>query len=438
MNRRACAQAIVFTFIFSLLFSPITQASVSTSPWQQLLTPAVQASTTIRNIDLSIFYNNLIFAEQAKEILVSEQQKTSYTQLIAKVVATTTTAIDLTSPSAILFAAQSAAILGTITVDELNQLTALVPIYSTIQSRFLTDYPNYTTYKDNAVQEKNLLLDKQKAENSITLNIASNYLTYLSANSQLALATESSLQAENQLAFAKTKLKLGLVSLRAKEDAELSLSSAQADLAIGNAEFTSAKLKLKNFLVIQASTELPALPKTELLSKLANSLNTASTLNSYLQLLYLNNIDLKKLSNLLAVEQEKQVYIENYFKNSGISVLSLPFYTLSTELSKQYTRQLQVLKQSLKSQAVSLYQNSQSTFYALQESTSNQKNQALDIAKMTKLYQLGRLSNFQLKNLQSQAKLTNFSNELNTYGYQTLILQLESLCGTLTYQELIK
>ena len=437
MNRKLVDKFIVFIILGTLLIMPSASAAVNISPWQQLLAPAVQASASIRDAKLNSIYANAIYSEQDKEITESEKQKTKYNTLIAKLTATTTAAIDFTSTSAIILAAEAAVAAGTFSPAEFTQLTELAPTYSNLQLRFMIDYQNFATYLDYANQAKNLLIAKEKAENDLALTVAANHLAYNDALDQLDLANEQLALAEAEDRAVTLQLRLGTASLHAWKEGEQSLNSARFEVMAKKAEVTSASLKLKNALGRDPSSDLPDLPTT-LTPAIKAAFMPARSLTSFLQLLYTNHPDIKQLNILIQTEKERQFYIDDYFTNTSVDTTELPYYKVSKNMKEQYEQKLRLLKEALKNQVVSLYQNSEETLASLKEQTLSKKNQELSLAKMTVLYKLGSVSNWQIQNLQGQLRISDLGQKLTENVYISLELQLESLCGTFTYKELIK
>ena len=437
MNRKLVDKFIVFIILGTLLIMPSASAAVNISPWQQLLAPAVQASASIRDAKLNSIYANAIYSEQDKEITESEKQKTKYNTLIAKLTATTTAAIDFTSTSAIILAAEAAVAAGTFSPAEFTQLTELAPTYSNLQLRFMIDYQNFATYLDYANQAKNLLIAKEKAENDLALTAAANYLAYNDALDQLDLANEQLALAEAEDRAVTLQLRLGTASLHAWEEDKQSLNSARFEVMAKKAKVTSASLKLKNALGREPSSDSPDLPTT-LTPAIKAAFMPARSLTSFLQLLYTNHPDIKQLNNLIQTEKERQFYIDDYFTNTSVDTTELPYYKVSKNMKEQYEQKLRLLKEALKNQVVSLYQNSEETLASLKEQTLSKKNQELSLAKMTVLYKLGSVSNWQIQNLQGQLRISDLGQKLTENVYISLELQLESLCGTFTYKELIK
>ncbi len=437
MNRKLVDKFIVFIILGTLLIMPSASAAVNISPWQQLLAPAVQASASIRDAKLNSIYANAIYSEQDKEITESEKQKTKYNTLIAKLTATTTAAIDFTSTSAIILAAEAAVAAGTFSPAEFTQLTELAPTYSNLQLRFMIDYQNFATYLDYANQAKNLLIAKEKAENDLALTVAANHLAYNDALDQLDLANEQLALAEAEDRAVTLQLRLGTASLHAWEEDKQSLNSARFEVMAKKAKVTSASLKLKNALGREPSSDSPDLPTT-LTPAIKAAFMPARSLTSFLQLLYTNHPDIKQLNNLIQTEKERQFYIDDYFTNTSVDTTELPYYKVSKNMKEQYEQKLRLLKEALKNQVVSLYQNSEETLASLKEQTLSKKNQELSLAKMTVLYKLGSVSNWQIQNLQGQLRISDLGQKLTENVYISLELQLESLCGTFTYKELIK
>ena len=203
------------------------------------------------------------------------------------------------------------------------------------------------------------------------------------------------------------------------------------------AKVTSASLKLKNALGREPSSDSPDLPTT-LTPAIKAAFMPARSLTSFLQLLYTNHPDIKQLNNLIQTEKERQFYIDDYFTNTSVDTTELPYYKVSKNMKEQYEQKLRLLKEALKNQVVSLYQNSEETLASLKEQTLSKKNQELSLAKMTVLYKLGSVSNWQIQNLQGQLRISDLGQKLTENVYISLELQLESLCGTFTYKELIK